>query len=336
MLGVTADVPDSENVPVRRLGPDGPPVGAIGFGSMGLSGVYGSADDAESVRVVRAALDLGLTLVDTADVYGGGHNETLVGRAIAGRRDEVVLATKFGGGGPSGLGRPEHVRAAIDASLMRLAVDSVDLWYLHRVDPDTPIADTVGAMAEVVAAGKVRYLGLSEVAPATLRAAHAVHPITAVQQEYSLVTRDPEAGVLATARELGVGLVAYSPVSRGLLTGTFRRPDDIPGGDRRAQRYPRFAGENLGANLDLAARLAALADEAGCTPAQLALAWVLSRGEDVVPIVGTRSLAHLRANAAAVHLRLDADLLVRLDAAFPPGAAAGARYLPDMMDRVGR
>lgn len=335
-MAVTGDAREQAPVPPRRLGNAGPVVGAIGYGAMGLSGIYGPADDDESVQVTRAALDLGMTLVDTADVYGDGHNETVVGRAIAGRRDDVVLATKFGGGGATGLGRPERVHAAIDASLRRLGVDSVDLWYLHRVDPTTPVSETVGAMAEVVATGKARYLGLSEVAPDTLRAAHAVHPITAVQQEYSLLTRDPEGGLLATVRELGVGLVAYSPVSRGLLTGAFQRPEDLPGTDRRSERYPRFTRENLEANIDLAQRLAAIAHDVGAAPAHLALAWVLHRGDEIVPIVGTRSRDHLRANAEAAHLAIDADTLARLDAAFPPGIAAGDRYNPTLMRQLDR
>jgi aryl-alcohol dehydrogenase-like predicted oxidoreductase len=332
----------AEAVPTRSLGASGVEVGAVGYGAMAGSGIYGPADEAESVGVLRAALDLGMTLVDTADVYGDGENELLVGRSIAGRRDAVVLATKFGGALSagaliSGQGRPERVHAAIDASLRRLGVDAVDLWYLHRVDPTTPIVETVGAMAEVVAAGKARQLGLCEVSPQTLRAAHAVHPIAAVQHEYSLLTRDPERdGILTATRELGVSLVAYSPVSRGLLSGALNAPQDLPDDDRRPDRYPRFRPENLATNLDLSERLVASAATLGATPAQVALAWVLHQGEHVIPIVGTRSLEHLRANAAAARLQLDADTLQRLDTAFPPGIAAGQRYTAAMMDTTGR
>ncbi|HZD66205.1 MAG TPA: aldo/keto reductase [Acidimicrobiales bacterium] len=329
--GPTSPIPP---VGRRRLGAGGPLVGALGYGAMGLSGIYGPADDDASVGVLRRAVDLGLTLLDTADVYGDGHNETLVGRAVAGRRDEVVLATKTGAGAEEGLGRPERVRRAIDASLARLGTDHIDLYYLHRVDPATPVTDTVGAMAEAVAAGKVGHLGLSEVRPATLRAACAVHPIAVVQQEYSLLTRDPEEGLVPTLRELGVGLVAYSPLGRGLLTGALRTPADLPPGDRRPERYPRFAEGNLAANLGLVATLEEIAAEVGATPGQVALAWVLAKGPDVVAITGTRRLENLEDSASAAGLALDPDVLARLDRAFPPGAAAGDRYAPALQARL--
>jgi aryl-alcohol dehydrogenase-like predicted oxidoreductase len=320
-------------------------VSALGLGCMGMSEFYGASSapgsdqERESVATIHRALDLGVTLLDTADMYGPYTNERLVGRAIAGRRDDVVLATKFGivraadGTTRSVDGRPEHVRAALDASLQRLGVDHVDLHYLHRVDPRVPIEDTVGAMAEAVQAGKVRHLGLSEAGTATIRRAHAVHPLTAVQTEYSLWTRDVEAEVLPTLRELGIGLVPYSPLGRGMLTGAIAAADDLADGDfRRAN--PRFAGAAFDANRVLVDRVQALAAERGVTAAQLALAWVLAQGDDVVPIPGTRRVRYLEQNAGALDVHLTADDLAALAAAVPPEAVAGDRY-PDMSS-IGR
>jgi aryl-alcohol dehydrogenase-like predicted oxidoreductase len=310
----------------RRLG-KGLVVSALGLGCMGMSAWYGETDEQESVATIHRALELGITFLDTADVYGQefGNNERLVGRAIAGRRDEVVLATKFGNAARSDSserridGRPEYVRGAIDASLERLGVDHVDLYYQHRVDADTPIEETVGAMAELVAAGKVRHLGLSEASAETIRRAHA---ITALQSEYSLWTRDPERGALATCRELGIGFVAYSPLGRGFLAGRFSSPDELDENDFR-KRHPRFTGENLNRNRQLAQRMRTLAETRGVKPAQVALAWVLSRGEDIVPIPGTKRRKYLEENAAAVELELTADELAELAKI---GDAAGDRY----------
>ena len=310
-------------------------MGAIGLGCMGMSEFYGRADEGEAIATIHRALDLGVTLVDTADMYGPYTNEELVGRAIAGRREEVVLATKFGivrdADDPSRRGvegRPEYVRKSIEGSLGRLGVDHVDLYYQHRVDPDTPIEDTVGAMAELVREGKVRYLGLSEAAPDTLRRAHAIHPISALQTEYSLWSRDPEDEVLPTVRELGIGFVAYSPLGRGFLSGRFQSPEDLEEGDFR-RRNPRFQGENFQRNLELVERVREIAEEKNATPAQLALAWVLAQGEDIVPIPGTKRRERLEENVAALDVELtDADL-ERIEAAFPKGATAGDRY-PDM------
>ncbi len=305
---------------------------AQGLGCMGMSEFYGAGDDEESVATIRRALDLGITLLDTADMYGPFTNEELVGRAIAGRRDEVVLATKFGNErAPDGTrlginGRPDYVRRACEASLRRLGVDAIDLYYQHRVDPQTPIEETVGAMAELVAAGKVRHLGLSEAAPETIRRAHAVHPITALQTEWSLWTRDVEGnGVLDTVRELGIGFVAYSPIGRGFLAGTVTGPDDLAPDDFR-RHNPRFQGENLARNRRMVEGAAALAAAKGITLAQLALAWVLDRGDDVVPIPGTKRRRYLEENAAADDVRLTDDERRQLDALFPIGAAAGDRY----------
>ena len=317
----------------RRLGTEGLEVGAIGLGCMGMSEFYGTADQGEAIATIHRALDLGVTLLDTADMYGPYTNEELVGRAIAGRREEVVLATKFGivrdDSSRRGVeGRPAYVRKSIEGSLGRLGVDHVDLYYQHRVDPDTPIEDTVGAMAELVREGKVRYLGLSEAAPDTLRRAHAIHPISALQTEYSLWSRDPEDEVLPTVRELGIGFVAYSPLGRGFLSGRFQSPEDLEEGDFR-RRNPRFQGENFQRNLELVERVREIAKEKNATPAQLALAWVLVQEEDIVPIPGTKRRERLEENVAALDVELtDADL-ERIEAAFPKGATAGDRY-PDM------
>ncbi len=315
----------------RTLGTGGLKVSAIGLGCMGMSEFYGESDEAESIATIRRALDLGVNFLDTADMYGTGHNEKLVGRAIQGRRDEVVIATKFGNvRGPNGerlgiSGKPDYVRSACEASLKRLGVDAIDLYYQHRVDPQTPIEDTVGAMAELVRQGKVRHLGLSEAAPQTIRRAHKVHPIAALQTEYSLWSRDPEEEILPTLRELGIGFVPYAPLGRGFLTGRFQRPEDLPEGDFR-RSSPRWSGENFGKNLDLVRKVEEIAREKNGTPAQVALAWVLAQGEDVVPIPGTRSQKRLEENAGALDIRLAEDDLRRIDKAFPRGAALGERY----------
>ncbi|TML04659.1 MAG: aldo/keto reductase [Actinobacteria bacterium] len=321
----------------RTLG-EGLVISEQGLGCMGMSAWYGPTDEQESIATIHRALELGIDFLDTADVYGQGGNEELVGRAIAGRRDEVVLATKFGNrwfddGTRTIDGSPQYVREAIDASLRRLNVESVDLYYQHRVHADTPIEETVGAMAELVAAGKVRHIGLSEAGPETIRRAHAVHPITALQSEWSLWTRDPEQAALPTVRELGIGFVAYSPLGRGFLAGRFSSPEELSDDDFR-RHHPRMQGENFERNRALAAHVRELAEEKGCTPAQLALAWVLSRGDDVVPIPGTKRRTYLEQNAAASELELSDDELQQLDEAFPPGAAAGPRYAD--MSSIGR
>lgn len=329
-------------MPRRQLGTGGPQVGAIGLGCMRMSdaGPDGARDEAGPTAAIRRAVEVGITLIDTANVYGGGHNETLVGRALAGLRDRVVLATKFGllrnpGGGRGIDGSPAAARANCDASLQRLGVDVIDLYYLHRVDPEVPIEESVGAMAELVTAGKVRRIGLSEAAPATIRRAHAVHPIAAVQSEYSLFTRDVEHnGVLAVLRELGIALVAYSPLGRGFIAGRFRGPEDLAPGDSR-RSTPRFAGDALAANRGLAAAVDAVAARVGATSSQLALAWLL-RQEGVIPIPGTRRVAPVEENAAAAGVALGAEELAELDAALPPGAAAGDRYPPDQMAMIDR
>ena len=318
--------------PTRTLGREGLTVSALGLGCMGMSEFYGTADEAGAIATIRRALELGVTLLDTADMYGPFTNERLVGKAVAGRREEIVIATKFGNerredGTWVGInGTPEYVHRACDASLERLGVDHIDLYYQHRVDVRTPIEETVGAMAELVRAGKVRHLGLSEAAAATIRRAHAVHPITALQSEYSLWTRDPESEVLATVRELGIGFVAYSPIGRGFLSGTIRCADDLPEHDSFRRDQPRFQEGNLERNLELVARIDELAAEKGCTTCQLTLAWVLAQGDDIVPIPGTTSDGHLEENVAALEVELDEDDLRRLDEAVPVGAAAGDRY----------
>ncbi|HEV7898058.1 MAG TPA: aldo/keto reductase [Planosporangium sp.] len=315
----------------RYLGPDRLAVSAIGLGCMGMSEFYGTGEEQESIEVIHRALDLGVNFLDTADMYGPFTNERLVGRAIAGRRDEAVLATKFGNerredGSWVGInGRPEYVRAACDASLQRLGTDHIDLYYQHRVDPGVPIEETVGAMADLVRAGKVRHLGLSEAAPDTIRRAHAVHPITALQTEYSLWSRDPEDEILPTVRELGIGFVAYSPLGRGFLTGRWQRPEDIPADDFR-HNHPRFQGENFQRNLDVVAKIREIAAEKGCTPAQLALAWVLAQGEDIVPIPGTKRIRYLEENVGALNVTLTPDDLARIEEVAPKGFTAGNRY----------
>lgn len=318
----------------HRLGQEGPEVSAIGLGCMGMSEFYGAADEAESVEVIHRALDLGVTFLDTADMYGRGHNEELVGRAIRDRRDEVVLATKFGivrtdDPAHRGIdGSPAYVKKAADASLQRLGVDHIDLYYLHRRDPAVPIEETVGAMGELVAEGKVGRIGLSEVSAETLRKAHATHPIAALQSEYSLFTRGLEEEILPAARELGIALVAYSPISRGLLGGTLAPAGELPDDDFR-KHLPRFTGENGARNEALVGEVRRIAEEVGCTPAQLALAWLLTRGEDVIPIPGTKRLRYLEENAAAADVTLTPGQLAALEAAVPTGAALGDRY-PDM------
>jgi len=315
----------------RKLGANGPEVSAIGLGCMGMSAFYGGSDEAQSTSVIHRALDLGITLFDTAEMYGPHTNEVLVGKALRDRRDQAFIATKFGinyNADRTKLmidGSPANVRRAIEGSLQRLGVDHVDLYYLHRVDPDTPIEDTVGAMAELVKEGKVRFLGLSEAAPDTLRKAHATHPITALQTEYSLWSREPEDELFAVVRELGIGFVPYSPLGRGFLSGDIKSTDDLDADDFRRSN-PRFMGENFQKNLDLVEAVKAIASDKGITAAQLALAWVLAQGDDLIPIPGTRRIATLEQNAAAVDVVLTPEDLARIEAVFPKGAATGHRY----------
>lgn len=315
----------------RKLGSQGLEVSALGLGCMGMSDFYAGRNEAESVATINHALDRGVTFLDTADMYGVGANEELVGRVVRDRREWVVVATKFGNvrgadGSFQGInGRPDYVRQACDASLKRTGLDFIDLYYQHRVDPEVPIEETVGAMAELVQAGKVKYLGLSEAAPSTIRRAHAVHPITALQTEYSLWTRDPEAEILPVCRELRIGFVPYSPLGRGFLTGQFKSPDDLPDDDYR-RHSPRFQGEAFQRNLDLVRAIEEMARAKSCTPAQLALAWVLAQGDDIVPIPGTKRRTYLDDNLGALDVTLDDADLRRIDAVLPPGAANGERY----------
>jgi aryl-alcohol dehydrogenase-like predicted oxidoreductase len=326
---------------MRPLGRSGLTVSALGLGCMSMSEFYGPRDDDESIATIRRALDLGIDFLDTADIYGLGHNEELVGKAIRNRRDEVVLATKFGNvrgrdGSWIGVnGKPDYVRAACEASLKRLGVDTIDLYYQHRVDPETPIEETVGAMADLVREGKVRFLGLSEAAAGTIRRAHKVHPITALQTEYSLWTRDVESDVLPACREQGIAFVAYSPLGRGFLTGRIRSKSDLAEGDYRLLS-PRFLGENIQRNIALLAALDKIAASKRCTPAQVALAWLLAKGEDIIPIPGTKRRSRLEENLAASEVRLADDEIARLEAAFPPGAAAGMRYPEPAMQALER
>ena len=326
----------------RNLGSQGLVVSEMGLGCMGMSEFYGTPDEDESIATIHRAIELGITFLDTADMYGPFTNEKLVGKAIAGRRDLVTLATKFGNerredGSWVGVnGKPEYVRKACDASLQRLGVDHIDLYYQHRVDPEVPIEETVGAMKELVEAGKVRFLGLSEAAPETIRRAHAVHPISALQTEYSLFSRDVEDEILPALRELGIGFVAYSPLGRGFLTGAWKSIEDLPEEDTRRGRFPRFQEENFKKNLELVERVREIADEKGVTPGQLALAWLLHQGDDIVPIPGTKRRKYLEENAAAADIMLTDEDLARIEEAMPKGSVAGERYAEQQMRAVNR